>query len=692
VRTLFISLVAVGVTLFGGAAHAVTTRTFRVTSYKDFDAGEAHGVVLSSLGEAQSGYGAVRTEIGESVVYASVTAPDGTVYLGTGDQGNVYAFSHGKLKKLAHLDAVLVTSLAIGPSGTLLAGAMPGGRVYTIAKDGKVKQLAKLDAEHVWALAYDEGKQVVYAATGPKGRLYAIDLHGLDRPFVGDRAHLVVETGEKHLLSLARGENGALYAGSSDHAILFRITPGASGSSAKLEALHDFQGEEIRAIARHGATLYVAVNQFQKSAAPSSTPSLFHGLPNLLAQAAATAPGRDRKGKGAVWRVDPDGRVEKLHELSDGYFTALWVDGGGDVWAAAGAHGRVYLIRPDRTVFTAFDLPERQVLTLALDGPEKVLGTGDAGAVYRVSNDPPKDAHYQTKVFDAQFLSRWGNVRYRGQGALSVQTRSGNTSTPDRTWSGWQSPSRAAPQPSGGTGRIASPEGRYLQVKVAFGAPRTTLRDLTVYYRPQNQRARVTEITVGDEHEAHADSATPRPHSPTLKLRWKVENPDGDELVYRVFYREETELNWKPLGGPEPLTHAEYDWSTESIPDGNYVIKVVASDERSNPAPDALTHELTSSPFLIDNRKPELTELKVAYPLAEGRARDSFSPISELAYSVDGGDWLPLAPKDGVLDDPVEDLSLRLPSGLGRGTHSLAVRAVDAAGNVGAAQTTFRVK
>ena len=692
-------------------AGAGGTRAWHLTSYKEFDEGEATGVLLSSLGEATSGFSASRIEVNESVVYCTASAPDGSVYVGTGDQGVVYVQQKGKLRKLAKLDAVLVSSLAVGPAGVVFAGTMPGGRVFSIDREGKVRELAKLDAEHVWALVYDEGKQTLYAATGPNGRLFAIDVSRLDRPAVGRRDRLLYETGEKHLLSLLRNDDGSLLAGSADQAILYRIVP--NGNGATVQALHDFEGDELRAIARRGNTVYVAVNAFQSGAAatPTTGPLAPRGTKMVLpaasataAPAAATSAGltRDRKGRGAVYRVDPDGRVEQLHALADGYFTALSADADGNVWAASGSNGRVYLIRPDRTVITALDLPERQVLTLAFDataqkgaGPNGLLGTGDAGALYRVTPEPPRDAHYVTKIFDAQFPARWGNLRWSGRGQLTLETRSGNTSRPDKTWSAWAGPQRPDKQGEGGAGRIGSPDGRYLQVRAGFGGPRTLLRDLTVYYQPQNQRARVTEITVGDEANQKHPSAFARgakPRSPVIKLRWRVDNPDDDDLIYRLYFREESEGNWKPIGGAEPLTRTDYDWNTESIPDGNYVVKVVASDERSNAREDALEHSLTSTPFLVDNRKPELSEIKVAYPLASGRARDSFSSISELAYSIDGGDWQPFAPRDGLFDDANEEFSVRLPSGLAVGAHSLAVRAVDAAENVGAVQVTFRVK
>ncbi|MDB4967412.1 MAG: hypothetical protein JWN44_3101 [Myxococcales bacterium] len=694
-----------------GVADAGGTRTWRLTSYKDFEEGEATGVLLSSLGEATSGFTATRVDVNESVVYATAVAPDGTVYVGTGDQGTVYTWRGGKLKKLAKLDAVLVSSLAAGPAGTVFAGTMPGGRVFAIDKDGKVREVAKLDAEHVWSLIFDEAKQTLYAATGPTGKLFGIDVSRLDRPAVGRRDKLLAETGEKHLLSLVRGDEGALYAGSADQAILYKIVPNPNGSgNATISALHDFEGDELRAIARRGNTLYVAVNEFQRSgaAAPSSsggplaprgTKIVTPPTTSTTTTPAATST-RDRKGRGAIYRVDPDGRVEQLHALGDGYFTALSTDGDGNVWAAAGSNGRVYLIRPDRTVITAFDLPERQVLTLAFDpnvkgGPSGLLGTGDAGALYRVSADPPKDAHYVSKVFDAQFPARWGSLRWGGRGPLALETRSGNTSHPDKTWSAWSSPQKPEKQAEGGAGRVLSPAARYFQLRATFGGAKSILRDVTVYYQPQNQRQRVTEIVVGDENAARRVSAVARsskPRSPVVKVRWRADNPDDDDLIYRLYYREESETNWKPIGGNEPLTRTDFEWNTESIPDGNYVIKVISSDERSNPREEALEASLTSTPFLVDNRKPELADVKVAYPMASGAAHDSFSPISELAYSIDGGDWQPIAPKDGIFDDPHEEFSVKLPSGLAAGAHSLAVRAVDAADNVGAVQLTFRVK
>ena len=41
-------------------------------------------------------------------------------------------------------------------------------------------------------------------------------------------------------------------------------------------------------------------------------------------------------------------------------------------------------------------------------------------------------------------------------------------------------------------GHVASPGGRYLQYRVGLGGAGTRLRDVSIFYVPQNQRARVT--------------------------------------------------------------------------------------------------------------------------------------------------------------------------------------------------------
>ncbi len=702
-------------------AWAGGTKAFRHTTAKDFDEGEAVGAIVLPTGDVTTGLGATRLPLEAAFVWCGVTSADRTVaYFGTGDQGRIFEVDLGSagggpkapaersVRKVADLDAAWVTALAARPDGGLLAGATPGGRIFAVdPRSGAARDVVKLPAEHVWSLAYDAKAGITYAGTGPDGKVFAVDRKG--------KARLFWDSGDRHVVSLALAEDGALLAGTSDQAILYRVRP-----DGRAEALHDFEAEEVRAIARHGRTIYVAVNDFEKpqvgvmgtvaASPPAKGTKVVVSSGGPPASAGALPRPGGLKAKAAVYRLDPDGRIEQVHVVPDGYFTALLApgDGGGGsandvgILAATGTQGKVYRISSDRTVALAVDVPERQALVLvgAGSGDGFLVGTGDVGGIYRASPAGAGGVTYLSKVMDAEYPARWGQLHWRGTTGVAFETRAGNTAKPDASWSGWEKLTGGSVTGDGGAARVASRGSRYLQYRASL-ISKSVLREVTVYYLPQNQRARVTELTFGDAPAAAvaAIGTTPsgsgppgaatRAHSPMAKLRWKVDNADGDELSFRLAFREESETVWRPLGGPDALTKPEYDWNTESVPDGTYVVRIVTSDDRVNPRERALDSTYVSAPFLVDNRKPEVAGLEVRYPTIAGRARDSASNITLIELSVDGGDWFQVSPTDGILDDNVEAFSARLPA-LPAGAHVVTVRAWDAADNVGASQVTVR--
>ena len=76
----------------------------------------------------------------------------------------------------------------------------------------------------------------------------------------------------------------------------------------------------------------------------------------------------------------------------------------------------------------------------------------------------PSSGTFTSSVFDASRTATWGTANWTATlpagTTLTVMTRSGNTATPDGTWSAWTAVS------SGGT--VASPSGRYLQYSVVL--------------------------------------------------------------------------------------------------------------------------------------------------------------------------------------------------------------------------------
>ncbi len=319
---------------------------------------------------------------------------------------------------------------------------------------------------------------------------------------------------------------------------------------------------------------------------------------------------------------------------------------------------------------------------------------------------PAKQATYLSRVLDADFHARWGLLRWHGTHELGVETRSGNTAKPDATWSGFAELDHPRATGDGGVGLVASPAARYVQyrrdVRRARGARRPGDAGLPAAeparadHRDQRRRQRgggaaLDRRSLGALGGASlTPAAATRSHTATLKLHWKVDNTDGDDLVYRLFFREENDAVWRPLGGPDPLTKTDFDWNTEGLPDGTYVVRVVASDERSEPRERALEASLDSAPILVDNRKPEVAGLGRQVSLRLGARARRPEPAHRPRVRRRRRRLAVLAPADGICDDLVEAFTLKLPT-LPPGPHAVTVRAWDSADNVGAASVTVRV-
>lgn len=675
--------------LVATTALAASTATFKFSTFEQLDKGEPHGTVVSSEGEVVAGRSAKRLKAKAAMVWSTTRAPGGKVYFGTGDKGRLLEVSGDKVRQVADLKTVLITALTMGPGGKVYAATMPGARVVEIdPRSGKHRERVKLPAEHIWDMVYDARTKRIFVASGAPGKIFTIQTRDWSWGTYFDPK-------EKHLLTIEPEPKGNWLVGSADKAIVYRVT-----NLNAAAALHDFDATELRDIARaDDGTIYLAVNAFKEKT--SGLPRVDRkgkgegGTPIKVAKkkkskdaakpkvtASELRPGA-KEGSGALFRLDKDSRLTRLLSLDKGYFTDIALDADGVLWAAEGTKGKVYQVLPNsRTVLTAFDLEERQVLALAVGGKTQYLGAGDAGAIYRVSAGAAAKPQYWSKVLDAKFLALWSGLRYQASGKLGVMSRSGNTAEPDRTWHNWIPAKAVGP----GAARLTSQPARYLQVGFKWaGAPKTRLRSFEAYHRPQNQEPRVTAISIDRVVEAG------KPRTPLLKVNWEVENTDSDPLVYRVYLRTEMGLAWQLISGHDPLTKAELAWDTEAVAEGYYRLKVVASDERGNGPGTTLRGERISQRILVDNRKPKISGLNLRFPYVTGMAVDGLSAIQRVEYRLDARRWRLLDPRDLVYDSPAEAFQFRLPSRL-KGAHTVSIRATDSAGNTGAKQINLNIK
>ncbi|MBX3246270.1 MAG: hypothetical protein KF901_03730 [Myxococcales bacterium] len=645
--------------VFVSPADAVSTRHFLLDDAEGLAAGELEGTMVLSTGEVVVGAQLARIGLENAALATSVArASDGALYVGTGNAGKIFRVRGDEVRAFAETGQLLVTSLVI-EGGTLYAGTLPEGRIYAInLADGAVREHARPEgAEHVWALVHD-GRRL-FAGTGPEGKVFAIDPSG--------NAELYFDSDEAHVLSLAR-EGDRLYAGTSERAIVYRLRgPG------RAEVVHDFPGNEIAALSARGGVLAVLANDMPAARPVAATKAK-----------RPTASEPPRPGKGRLFRVDAEGRVERLHHDDGAHFTAVRIAADGTIYVGVGKDGRVLRVSPDRVVATYADVDERQVLDLDVDGDRPVFVTGDSGTLHRVLPGAASEAFWTSKVLDASFSARFGQLTWRGSGRVQLQTRTGNSGQPDATWTEWS-------QPITTPGPIRSAGGRFLQIRAKLLEPTAVIRAVQAYYLPQNQRPTVTRVGLKATKQTKREASAPEP-STTYDLEWSVDNPDEDAIRYRLRYRAEDQTIWRPVFREDVrLTKAEYRWETSGLPDGWYVVEVEASDELSNPSPLVLRSTRTSSPILVDNHPPRVEGLAFRGGRVTGRAVDGFGPIVALEVAVDGGDWLPAQPDDGLLDTRDERFTIPI-EGLTAGSHVVAVRAYDAGGNSGSAELVIDVR
>jgi hypothetical protein len=327
--------------------------------------------------------------------------------------------------------------------------------------------------------------------------------------------------------------------------------------------------------------------------------------------------------------------------------------------------------------------------------------TGNKGNIYRLTDATAATGSYESPVYDAGSVARWGHLNWMGSGSVKLSTRSGNSLRPDRTWSDW----------SDAAASIASPNARYIQWKADLSAA-GRIDSVSIPYLPQNNPPAVRSITVlaNAQPTATAAKAAPaaaaysitvtdtgdagpstssgtqiqtitRASAQSLIVSWQADDPDGDKLVYSLYFRGEGERDWKLL--KMNLHENTFTIDGDALADGRYSFRVVASDREVNSK--GMEAELQSATVLIDNTPPVITVQPLKTNAIDFEVTDGASVLKRCEYSIDAGPWIPISPVEGFLDSR----SARFHLDLGNrpaGEHVLVLRAFDSGNNAGLAK------
>jgi sugar lactone lactonase YvrE len=695
---------------------AVETKYWQENGQADFEKGSLKSVSLRSDGRLS-----LAPEVAEvydtSVPYLWAIARDskGNTYTGGGSSGGdttkVFVIPPGgKSRVLAAVPGLEIHSIALNRRDEVFVATNPDGRVYRIGRDGKPVEFFNPRTRYIWAMAFDSHGNL-YVATGDEGLVFRVAPDGKSAKFF--------DTQDTHARSLAIDRDDNILIGTDPSGLILRVSPSGIGF-----VLYQAARKEITALAvSPSGAIYAAGNGTKTPTVPVAPPSAPAPAPpvavgqvpvKMATPSAPTLPlgPPTLAGGSEVYRIDPDGVPHRVWTSPQSLVYTISFDPSGLPLLGTGNSGRVYRLDNDVLSTVLLEMPPTQI-TAFVPGPGGVLyaATGNIGKVYRIGPGLAKSGTYESDVFDAAQFSRWGRLSIDGTAAVS--TRSGNINRTQNNWSPW-APVVLEPDPGCASctgGKVTSPAARFVQYKLEFTAS-GSLSEVDVAYLPRNVAPAIEEIEIAPANYRFPAPSAPPPvsQSPstltlpalgmhrqvsvnpvvepastaqtltyskgTIGARWAAIDENGDPLIYRVEIRGLNEPNWLLL--KDKVREKYLDIDSTAFPDGEYELRVTASDEPGNPEGEALTATLVSEPFLIDNTPPVIGGL-TAERSAPGihvrwHAQDAKSNITRAEFSVNGGEWKLVAPVGGLSDSPQADYDVTIPGGAGA---VIAVRVTD---------------
>lgn len=644
-----------------------------------------------------------------------------TVYVGTGLPGNIYKISHNSFsnvppKLLYNTKEEIVTALIVASNGDLFAGTSRG-TIFHFDEDGILKNKIKTGEEHIWSLLFDL-KDTIYIGTGGiQGKIFRWD-------YLNNKTLKHIATlSQSHVLSLALGKDGSLYAGTSNAGIIVKVS--------KIN------------VSSEGLKVNVSLEDYV--------------TPLFSTQAfSVTAMAFDKEGT-LYFGTSPDGKIYKFnlqdstlpdkiqpyYDLPDTHIASIVPIANGELLVSTGKMGSLYKISPPGKAIRIIKGEQEELISLRGGHGGTYWGaSGSQGKIFQINNyfSYNSKGEFFSQIFDTGDLSRWGIISWTSQNPkgtdIKVETRSGNSPISDETWSLWQEVSLNSP--------IKNPMGRYFQYRATLSSkdPGQTplLEELHFYYKRIN-------------HPPYLSLTAPAGvgfFSKRVLIKARVNDPDGDTTFISFWRKKESaetakeangktdgKTGWEKIGerfinkverlsfsgnGDEEIIQ---EWDTKEVSDGHYRLRVLISDFPNNTHDEEYSKEVSSKPIVIDNTPPvmnlSLKEIHEDEPiLIEGLIKDNLSPVKEVLFRLPLSkkssaskhkkdstsemqksdsitkteqfkkieqltigklsEWNPAISGDGIFDSQEESFILRFIP-LSAGSYPLEIKGVDMAGN-----------
>jgi hypothetical protein len=747
-------LIAAAILVCAGAVDAEHTRRWRQSSYEDFLKGTAHGIAVRSDGRLELAPKFTQlADADASYLWAVKLDAKGTPYAAGGSPAKVFKLdTNGKTSTVFESSELSAQAIAFDSKGTLYVATSPDGKVYKVSAAGEKSVFFDAKTKYIWDLAFGPDG-ILYVATGDKGQVFAVTPDGKgDVFYASDEAHIRVLAfdGKGNLIGGTEPSGRVLRlskekgATTTDGFVLYEtpkreVTALAVGADGAIYVSAIGERQHNAAVSSGISTAITTTTITANGNVTVVSPAQNTGQPQtpFVAFPAMISSG--------IYKIAADGAPEELWTSRDDVVYSLGLGGDGRLLAGLGNSGALLAI-DGRGVFAQLaKAGSAQITGIVRNTSGKIiLCTANPGKLIALGPEYEAEGAYESRSFDAQLFSQWGRMEWWSPptaGAPSAKSKSkeprleffvrtGNTEDPGKEWSKWY-----GPYSESGT-QTEAPPARFVQWKAVIHDGRTGdgIEWVSVGYEPKNVSPVIDGIMLQDPGvrvqgqsniasgalpvatlkfppAASTNGATIINQSPnpgTVKfdvppqgtvqkgyqsVLWTAHDDNEDELKYAVYFRGENEKEWKLL--KDNVEQRFYSFDTTTLPDGAYYLKIAANDAASNPPDKSLKTERESERFEVDNTPPGISRLDASasgnQALVKFNASDNGSDVERAQYSVDGGEWLMLAPTNGISDGKQETFEFTV-SGLKPGEHTLAVRVYDRFENVGSGKTLVQIR
>ncbi len=563
-------------------------------------------------------------------IFAVKVADDGTIYLGTGPQGRIYALnSSGKDARVIYDSSDKnIMSLAIADDGSLLAGSDTRGLVYRIDPDkGSARVL------------YDsEQPEVTAILVTPQGEIYA------------------AATSAQVVAAQKQFARQAPLAGRPEAVPEEEPDDGSTGkSSTQLKIAN--------------------TNKNNQSQGRSEGPSKKPPKPEMVSH---------------VYKISAEGFVTDVFAEAAVLFTLG--QQGQQLLLGTGNEGELFTVDPvtEDLAVVYKDKQASQITAVAVLGEDIYIGTANPAKLIKLSGGFAEEGTYTSGLVDASQPADWGKLQIEAdipqQCKITVAARSGNVQdVNDPTFSDWTEAVEVD-----GPVQLRCPMGRFCQYKLTLsttdGSCSPVVQDVAVASTIPNLAPNVQEVT--------AERSDKPDKQGWFEIKYKAEDDNGDTLIYKIDFRKLGRQVWIELAKDVEEPSYEWDGRTvedgryeirvtandersnsvETKMTASRVSEAVVVD---NTGPVIEVHSVDGGGMALTG-PVEIRGDKAKIKLA---AVDQLSAIEEVAYTVDSDkDWNTAIPQDLVYDTTEEQITIGLEE-LEAGEHVVSIRAKDSMGN-----------